>query len=65
MSNTTPHDLSSILTPRRNRERSSSTEYACYWHFLAQLPSLEIESIPGNGARNALLIFLSAITKIY
>jgi hypothetical protein len=25
----TPHDLSSLPTPRRNNERSSSTKYAC------------------------------------
>ena len=29
------------------------SEHVPYWHFLAQSPSLEIESIRGNGARNA------------
>jgi hypothetical protein len=29
------------------------------WHFLAQLPSMEIECIPGNGARNAYWYFLA------
>ena len=34
--------------------------YVCdCWHFLAQSPSMEIESIPGNGTRNACWYFLA------
>ena len=36
----------------------NGTKNAC-WHFLASLPSLEIESIPSNGTRNASWYFLA------
>jgi hypothetical protein len=34
------------------------------WHFLMQLPSMEVESILGNGARNAYCYFLAPSLKL-